>query len=132
LETSLPIAQSVLSEYFPAAVLLAVVLATAVAMLGLSYLLSPRRRSAIKESTYECGMPVLATARQRFSVKFYLVAILFVLFDIETVFLIPWAVKYRDLLGSMGIFALVEMVVFLGVLGIGLLYAWKRGGLEWD
>ena len=135
----LPLLQSVLQPYVPAAVFLFIVIATAAVMLGASYLLGPHRRGRAqnasdirKESTYECGVPLLGPARQRFSVKFYLVAILFVLFDIETVFLIPWAVKFRELFEKMGIFGLIEMFLFLAILGIGLLYAWRRGGLEWD
>jgi NADH-quinone oxidoreductase subunit A len=124
---------AVLEPYVPAGIFLLVVVGTAAAMLGASSLLGPRPRpGAIKESTYECGVPLLAGSRQRFSVKFYLVAILFVLFDVETVFLIPWAVGFRELLGSMGVWVVVEMFVFIGVLAVGLLYAWRRGGLEWD
>ena len=124
--------QSVLEPYAPAAMFLLVVVLTAVAMIGGAALLGPRRHNRRKASTYECGAPLLAEARQRFSVKFYLVAILFVLFDIETVFLIPWAVTFRDLFGSMGFFVVIEVFVFIGVLALGLLYAWRRGGLEWD
>lgn len=135
--------QSVLEPYLPAAVFLFIVVATAAVMHGASYFLGPHRRGLKgnrpknaadirKESTYECGVPLLGPARQRFSVKFYLVAILFVLFDIETVFLIPWAVKFRVLFEKMGVFSLIEMFLFLGILGVGLLYAWRRGGLEWD
>ena len=131
LNLTLPILQSVLQPYVPAAVFLLVVLFTAVVFHGLTALLGPKRTQT-KLSTYECGAPLLASARERFSVKFYLVALLFVLFDIETVFLIPWAVKFQDLLGLMGIFAVIEMFVFIGILGVGLLYAWRRGGLEWE
>jgi NADH-quinone oxidoreductase subunit A len=106
---------------------LLVVVLTAAGMLGLPLLLNPRRPSEEKESTYECGVPLFGEARQKVSIKFYVVAILFVLFDIETVFLFPWAVVYREL----GIVVVAEMFVFLGVLAFGLLYAWRRGGLEW-
>ena len=101
-------------------------------MLGLSVLLGPKNKIAGKGTPYECGVPLLGEARQRFSIRFYLVAILFVLFDIETVFLIPWAVTYRELLGSMGWVVIAEMLVFIGILFTGYIYAWKRGGLEWD
>lgn len=128
-DSSLAILQSsVLEPYLPAGVFLLVLALTATAMLGLSYLVGPRKASAVKSRTYECGMPVVGQARDRFSVKFYLVAILFVLFDIETVFLIPWAVKFREL----GFFGFIEMMVFMSILVLGLLYAWRRGGLEWD
>ena len=83
----------------------------------------------MKQEPYECGVPPLMDgARGRFSVRFYLVAILFILFDIETVFLIPWAVTYKDL----GVAAFVEVLVFIGVLIVGYLYVWKRRALEWD
>jgi NADH-quinone oxidoreductase subunit A len=81
-----------------------------------------------KLDTYECGVPLVGDSRERFSVQFYMVAIMFILFDIETVFLIPWAVLHREL-GPAG---LVEVGIFLVVLGFGLIYLWKRGGLAWD
>ena len=98
------------------------------ALLLLSELLGPRRRDSEKEGIYECGVPLLDSAREPFTVKFYLVAILFILFDIETVFLLPYAVVYQQL----GVLGLVEMGVFIFVLAGGLVYLWKRGALEWD
>lgn len=98
------------------------------AVLLLSELLGPRRRDPEKTTVYECGVPLLDTAHQPFTVKFYLFAILFILFDIETVFLFPYAVLHREL----GMFGLLEMMFFLVVLGLGLVYCWKRGALEWD
>jgi NADH-quinone oxidoreductase subunit A len=121
------LAESVLLPYLPAAVFLVIVLVTAALMLGASWLCGPRRPSALKSKTYECGVPLIGGTRERFSVKFYLVAILFVLFDIETVFLIPWAVKFR----ALGAFGVLEMFLFMAVLVVGLAYAWRRGGLEW-
>ena len=97
-------------------------------MLFLSEVLGPRRKDSQKESVYECGVPLLDSAREPFTVKFYLVAILFILFDIETVFLLPYAVVYQQL----GVVGLVEMGIFIFVLAGGLLYLWKRGALEWD
>ncbi|MBI4586632.1 MAG: NADH-quinone oxidoreductase subunit A [Planctomycetes bacterium] len=120
--------ESVLAPYLPAFLYFAVVAATAAGFLIASRLLGPRRRDPLKLSTYECGVPLLGGTRDRFSVKFYLVAILFVLFDIETVFLIPWAVEFRQF-GWLGI---LEMFIFLGILIIGLVYAFKRGALKWD
>ena len=93
-----------------------------------SRLLGPRRPAPEKLDAYECGVPVITSPRQRLSVHFYLVAILFILFDIETVFLIPWAVLFRQL----AVPGLVEMGIFLGVVGFGLLYVWRRGALEWE
>jgi NADH-quinone oxidoreductase subunit A len=91
--------------------------------------LGPRRRNEVKESVYECGIPPEVDARRRFSVKFYLVAILFVVFDIEVAFLIPWAVTFRELSG----FAVLwEMALFLGVLVVGLVYVIRKGALQWE
>ena len=97
-------------------------------LLLLSEMLGPRRRDPEKETIYECGVPLLDSAREPFTVKFYLVAILFILFDIETVFLLPYAVVYKKL----GIVGLAEMGVFILILAGGLVYLWKRGALEWD
>lgn len=114
-------------------ILFAFVVANAVMMLGLSHFAGPRRPTAIKGTPYESGMPPLGDARERFSIKFYLVAMLFIVFDIETVFLLPWAAIYKS--GAPGVstgFLLVEMVVFLVILAIGYVYVWKRGALQWD
>jgi NADH-quinone oxidoreductase subunit A len=117
-----------LRPYVPIAIYAALVALTGVGLLGASHFLGPRVRQVVKETPYECGAPLLGSARERFSIKFYLIAILFVLFDIETIFLIPWAVIYRKL----GVYGLVEMLVFMAVLVLGLFYAWRRGGLDWD
>ncbi len=98
------------------------------ALLLMSELLGPRRKDSEKKGIYECGVPLLDSAREPFTIKFYLVAILFILFDIETVFLLPYAVVYQQL----GVIGLVEMGVFIFVLAGGLVYLWKRGALEWD
>jgi len=108
------------------------VVGVAATILGLSgvvtKILGPKSRPKEKYDPYECGVPILSPSRQRFSVHFYLVAILFILFDIETVFLVPWAVMYRKL-GTEG---LIEMGIFLAVVGFGLAYIWRRGALEWE
>jgi NADH-quinone oxidoreductase subunit A len=101
-------------------------------ILALSALLGPRRPKEEKLDPYECGVPILDSARERFTVHFYLVAIMFMLFDIESVFLIPWAVTYQEILGQIGRWALLEVGVFVGILGFGLLYIWKRGLLKWS
>lgn len=101
---------------------------TAGAMLGLGAVLGPKRRSALKMQSFECGNAPSGTARGRFSVKFYLIAIMFVLFDVEAAFLFPWAVLYRDL----GLLGLTTMGIFAIILGYGLFYVWKRGALEWE
>lgn len=102
------------------------------AFLGLSYLIGPKKPTASKRSPYECGLEPVGGARERFSVKFFLVAILFILFDIEVVFLFPWAILYRDFISEgMGLFAFVEMALFLGILALGLVFVWRKKALEW-
>src|SRR5437868_4859110 len=120
-----------LQPYVPILVLIVFVVANAILMLGLSHLLSNYRRTAVKIAPYESGMPVLGDARERFSVKFYLVAMLFIVFDIETVFMVPWAVAFRQL-GSMAGVLIIEMFVFILILAVGYVYIWKRGALQWD
>jgi NADH-quinone oxidoreductase subunit A len=110
------------------AVYTVVALAVGVVLLVASELIGPRRRDPEKATTYECGVPLFDTAREPFTIKFYLVAILFILFDIETVFLIPYAVIFKEL----GLIGLIEMGAFLLVLAGGLVYCWRRGALEWD
>lgn len=120
-----------LQPYLPLLILIAFVIANAILMLGLSHVLSTYRRTAVKVAPYESGIPVLGTARDRFSVKFYMVAMLFIVFDIEAVFMIPWAVAFRQLTDIAGLL-LIEMFVFIIILGVGYVYIWKRGALEWD
>ena len=114
--------------YFP--VLLQVVIAMSVAalMLGLSYLLGKRVRNRVKDMPYESGMVPTGDARQRFSVRFYLVGMLFILFDIEAIFLYPWAVVYREL----KMFAFVEMLIFIILILCGYFFIWKKGALDWS
>ncbi|MGK7311414.1 MAG: NADH-quinone oxidoreductase subunit A [Candidatus Longimicrobiales bacterium M2_2A_002] len=97
-------------------------------MVMMSHMMSPTRPTPAKSSPYESGIVPLGNTRERFSVKFYLVAILFIVFDIETIFLIPWAVTFREL----GLFGLIEALIFVVVLAVGLVYAWKKGALRWD
>ena len=114
--------------YLPLLLLFAVSLVTAVAMVVLTQFLNPRRRTPQKEMPYESGMIPLGDTRARFSVKFYMVAISFIVFDLETIFLIPWAVQAR----ALGWGPFLAMTMFVVVLAVGLLYEWKKGGLEWD
>jgi len=118
----------VLQEYIPLGFLLALVVFTGAAMILLSHFIPGASPTVAKKIPYESGMTPLGGTRDRFSVKFYLVAMLFIVFDLEAVFMIPWSVSFRDL----GLFGLVEMLVFVVVLFVGLVYAWKRGALEWD
>ena len=98
------------------------------AMVSLNTLLGPRASNPVKSEPFECGNPPTGPGWGRFSVRFYMTAILFILFDVEVVFLYPWAVSFREL----GMFGFVEMLTFMLVLGVGLLYAWRKGALEWD
>ena len=114
--------------YFPMFLLIFLVIAMAAGMVGVSYVVGRRVRNKQKLSTYECGNEPFEDARGRFSVKFYLVAILFIIFDIEVVFLYPWAVIYRKL----AIFGLIEMGIFLLILLAGYFYIIKKGALDWE
>ena len=115
-------------SYVPILILLGVSLANAVGIMVLTHLVSPYKPTPAKLDPYESGMIPLGNTRERFSVKFYVVAILFIIFDIETVFLVPWSVLFRDL----GLFGFIEMLIFIGVLMVGFVYIWKKGALEWD
>jgi len=115
-------------EYLPILLFLLVAIAFAGGTIGLSSLIVPRRRNAVKMSTYECGVEPVGDARARFPIKFYLVAVMFILFDIEAVFLYPWAVAFRQL----GLYGLIEMALFIGILLVGYLYVLKKRALEWD
>jgi NADH-quinone oxidoreductase subunit A len=96
--------------------------------IGLGELLGPKKKTKVKEEPYESGIPVMGPGTRRMPVRFYLIAVLFILFDIEVIFFLPWAVVFRQL----GLFGLAEMGVFIVILLIGYLYAWKKGALEWE
>jgi NADH-quinone oxidoreductase subunit A len=117
-----------LQVYVPIAILTVLALVVSGAIILLSVFAGRPKKSATMVTPYECGVPTLGNARERFSVKFYLVAVLFILFDIEIVFLYPWAVAFDHL----GLLALVEMFLFLIILLVGYVYVWKKGALEWD
>src|SRR5215813_1715362 len=115
-------------EYVPILMFLLIAFAFGGITIGASTFIVPRRRNPIKNSSYECGVEPVGNARSRFSVKFYLVAVLFILFDIEAVFLYPWAVAFRQL----GLYGLVEMLLFIVILLVGYLYLLKKRALEWE
>ena len=138
-----------LHTYFPVLLLLGFIILNAVLMLGLSHLTLRPRPSQVKQVPYESGMPPLGDAHERFSVKFYMVAVLFIIFDIETVFMIPWGAYFRQLsctvplvdtvtsgglcpAGHLSFFGLSEMLVFIVILLVGFVYVWKKGALQWD
>ncbi len=114
--------------YFPVLVQILIAIAVAGGMIGASAVLGRRVKDAVKSSPYESGMPPIGNARERFSVKFYLVAMVFILFDIEAIFLYPWAVVYRQL----GLFAFFEMLLFIALVLCGFFYIWKKGVLDWS
>ncbi len=119
--------------YVPIAFLALVCLTIGGVALFLSSVLGPKRRTKVKEMPYECGVdPIQQGARERYSIHFYLVAILFILFDLEAVFLFPWAVGFREMGGDARVVVLVVVLGFIAALGAGLFYEWKRRGLEWD
>ncbi|MGV7221845.1 MAG: NADH-quinone oxidoreductase subunit A [Nitrospinales bacterium] len=117
-----------LEEYIGAFILFGFAVAIAVGMVAATTILGPKKNFADKMEPFECGESQLVSPHQRFSVKFYLIAVLFILFDVEVVFLFPWAIIYKKL----GMFGLIEMIVFLIILGVGLVYVWKKGGLDWE
>ena len=114
-------------EYAPILIFLAVATVFPVATLVIARLLRPSVFNTVKVEAYECGVPPSGEARARYPVRFYIIAVLFVVFDVETIFLFPWAVRYREL----ALFGFVEMLIFLGILLVGFAYAWRKGALEW-
>jgi len=121
-----------LQEYIPVGLLTLAVVGLAGGMVLIPILLGKKRvHTAIKDSAYECGMPPVTEAHVRFSVKFYLIAMLFILFDLEVVFLLGWSAVYRDLMKEYGWDMLAGMVVFLLILEVGHIYAWRKGALDW-
>jgi NADH-quinone oxidoreductase subunit A len=119
---------ALLSTYFPLIVFFAVALVLGVALLVAPFIVAPNHPDPEKLAAYECGFPAFDDARMKFDVRFYLVSILFIIFDLEVAFLFPWAVAFKEA-GAAGFWA---MMIFLGVLTVGFIYEWKKGALEWD
>jgi len=117
-----------LQSYVPLALVFALALVLGLALVGLAALLGPRRPSRVKSAPFECGSDPIGDARDRFGVKFYVIALLFVVFDIEAVFIYPWAVQVREL----GWSGYATMAVFAATLLVGLAYVWKKGALDWE
>jgi NADH-quinone oxidoreductase subunit A len=117
-----------LGNYYPILIFLAVGLVVGGAALAVGFLLAPHKPDAQKTSPYECGFEAFEDARMKFDVRFYLVAILFIIFDLEIAFFFPWAV----VLDQIGAVAFWSMMVFLGILVVGFIYEWKKGALEWE
>ncbi len=120
--------ESYLANYLPIAVFLAIAMGLAIVIVLASLLVARQRPDTEKLSAYECGFEAFDDSRGRFDVRFYLVAILFIIFDLEVAFLFPWAVT----LGKIGLFGFWSMMIFLGVLTVGFIYEWKKGALEWE
>jgi NADH-quinone oxidoreductase subunit A len=123
-----PSMNQLLLDYLPLAVFLGVSLVIGVALMVAPFLVAVRHPDPEKVSAYECGFNAFDDARMKFDVRFYLVSILFIIFDLEVAFLFPWAVAFKDV----GLFGFWSMMVFLGVLTIGFIYEWRKGALEWD
>ncbi|MEO6169856.1 MAG: NADH-quinone oxidoreductase subunit A [Lysobacter sp.] len=117
-----------LGEYFPTLLFLIVASGIGVALLVVGHTLGPKRPGVAKLSPYECGFEAFEDARMQFDVRYYLVAIQFIIFDLEIIFLVPWATVFRDL----GVVGLVEMGIFVSMLLLGFIYVWKKGALEWE
>ena len=117
-----------LAEYFPILLFIIVALVIGVAPLALGKLLGPNRPDPEKLSPYECGFEAFEDARMKFDVRYYLIAILFILFDLEIAFLFPWAIVLQEI----GFFGFMSMMLFLAILVVGFIYEWKKGALEWE
>lgn len=120
--------------YISILVMLVVCAAMGLAILVINHLVGPRRSSAVKDAPFECGSELIEGSRHRFSVKFYLIAIFFIVFDIESVFMYPWASLFREMVAEplIGWSTFGEMFIFIGILGAGLAYVWRRGALDWE
>ena len=123
---------SSIHDFIPLLVLMGIAMILAATLVGLSWILGPKKPSAAKLAPYECGVDPIGSARERFPVKFYLIAMLFIVFDIETVFLYPWAVTFRNISLAAQKFNLAEMIVFIVILFVGYVYVWKKGAFEWE
>ncbi|MFK8034614.1 MAG: NADH-quinone oxidoreductase subunit A [Hyphomicrobiales bacterium] len=117
-----------LSQYLPIVVFIGIALVIGLALLIAPFIVAYKAPDSEKLSAYECGFNAFDDARMKFDVRFYLVAILFIIFDLEVAFLFPWAIAFGDL----GLYGYVSMMIFLGILTIGFIYEWKKGALEWD
>jgi NADH-quinone oxidoreductase subunit A len=122
------IMQTLLAEYLPILIFLGIAVGLTLVIVAASLIAGPHRPDSEKLSPYECGFEAFDDARRRFDVRFYLVSLLFIIFDLEVAFLFPWAIS----LGEVGFFGFWSMVVFLGVLTIGFIYEWKKGALDWE
>jgi NADH-quinone oxidoreductase subunit A len=125
--------EKLLLEYLPILIFIGLAAVLGGVLILVPLLIAPSKPDPEKLSAYECGFPAFGDARMKFDVRFYLVAILFIIFDLEVAFLFPWAITLTDLSGgATGVFAFWSMMIFLGVLTVGFIYEWKKGALEWE
>ncbi|HEX2751989.1 MAG TPA: NADH-quinone oxidoreductase subunit A [Alphaproteobacteria bacterium] len=122
------LAADIMTEYLPIVVFLAIATGLALVMVLASFIVARQKPDSEKSSAYECGFPPFGDARSKFDVRFYLVAILFIIFDLEIAFLFPWAIS----LGDIGVYGFWSMMVFLAVLTVGFIYEWRKGALDWE
>ena len=120
--------EPLLSQYLPIVIFIGIALFIGLALLVAPFIVASKAPDSEKLAAYECGFNAFDDARMKFDVRFYLVAILFIIFDLEVAFLFPWAVAFGDI----GLYGYVSMMIFLGILTIGFIYEWKKGALEWD
>lgn len=123
-----------METYFPILMFVLVGVAVGILPMVLGFLLGPQRPDAEKLSPYECGFEAFEDARMKFDVRYYLIAILFILFDLEVAFLVPWATIFKDIVATdaVKVFGFVEMLIFVAILTVGYIYAWAKGALEWE
>ncbi len=114
-------------QYLPIAIMLAIGIALPIVTFIVSKLLAPRNAESMKYEAYECGVESKSEVRERFSVRYYVISVLFVIFDVETIFMFPWAVRFR----ALGLFGMIEMTLFIAILVVGYVYVWKKGALKW-
>lgn len=123
----------VLAQYLPLLLILGLGVVFAGLFIFLAYAFGPKKPTASKLDTYECGVPILEDARERFSVKFFLVAMIFLVFDVEVVFLFPWAILLQEFkVSGQALFIFISMAIFILMLAIGMFYEWKRGAMDWE
>ena len=122
-----------MSEYLPVLIVFGIAILMACVIPLLSWVLGPKNPTVSKLSTYECGLKPVGSARNRFSVKFYLIAILFIIFDIEIVFMYPWAVTFKEgIQAGQGLYLFIVMGIFFSILTLGLIFEWRKGALDWN
>ncbi len=123
-----------METYFPILMFVLVGVAVGVLPVAMGFVLGPRKPDAEKLSPYECGFEAFEDARMKFDVRYYLIAILFILFDLEVAFLVPWATIFKDIVATdaIKVFGFVEMLIFVAILTVGYVYAWAKGALEWE